>query len=91
MTSVETDEMDPREARYFERVGRATTPEQMEDAFRRGRREVGDLVMFPSSSSPSGYRWGKIVACGPKRAKVSFKFYNGRQSQRSVPYEKLSR
>jgi hypothetical protein len=75
-----------RSERYYQRVGQAKTPEAMTDAFARGYREVGDRVMFRNGSAPGGWRSGTIIACGTRRARVAFTFYNGRRSERSVPY-----
>lgn len=41
------------------------------------RVDVGDVVMFPSASSPSGYRKGVVEAVGPKRVVVSYSFKHG--------------
>lgn len=80
-----------RSERYYQRVGRAETPGQMDLAMRRGRWEIGDRAVFPSGSSSSGSRRGEIVACGPVRAKIKFTFKNGRESQVTVPYALLKR
>jgi len=51
---------------------------------------IGSTVSFPSGSSPSGRRTGKVVGAGPKRVKISYKFINGRPAADiSVPIEKL--
>jgi hypothetical protein len=81
--------MSERETRYFERVGAAKTPVALAGAFRRGRRKVGDRVMFRNGSAPGGWRAGRVVACGTHRARVAFTFFNGRTSERSVPYADL--
>lgn len=83
------DGMSRREALYLARVGSARTPETMELAFARGRREIGDTVSFKSGSAPGGWRLGRIIACGPRRARIKYKFYNGREAEKSVPYKEL--
>lgn len=88
-TNDEAAGLSPRDAAYYRRVGRAKTPQALEDAFARGRREVGDRVSFPSHSAPSGLRSGRILKCGPRRALVGYKFFNGRETTKSVPYGKL--
>lgn len=80
-----------REERYAQRVGAAKTPAAMEEAFARGRHEVGDVVEFKNGSAPGGWRSGRIIACGPRRARIAFKFYNGRESERSLPYSQICR
>lgn len=78
-----------RDDRYYERVGRAKTPRQLETEFRRGRCEIGDLVSFKSGSAPGGYRRGRVVKCGTHRATVVYTFYNGREAKKSVRYGEL--
>jgi hypothetical protein len=89
-TTNDTDNMTPREIAYYTRVGHAQSPQAMETAFERGRFEIGDRVTFPSPSAPGGLRVGRITSTGPKRARIAFKFYNGRSSTCSVRYRDLS-
>ena len=46
--------------------------------------EVGSQVVFPSGSSPTGFRLGRVLSVGPKRAVVSYKFKNGREATKAV-------
>lgn len=54
------------------------------------RPNVGDKVLFPSGSSSTGWRRGKVVSVGPKRATVTYRFKNGREAApKSVPIQYL--
>lgn len=75
--------------RYYERVGRAKTPQKLAAEFRRGRCEIGSLVSFKSGSAPSGWRTGRVVKCGTHRATIAYTFYNGRETSKSIRYEDL--
>jgi len=50
----------------------------------------GDWVSFPSSSMPSGYRSGRVLAVGPLHAIVRYRFQHGRMAApRAVRLEDL--
>jgi len=51
--------------------------------------KVGDFVMFPSGSDPTGFRTGKVTKVGPRRATVAFRYRYGRESEKSVPFSQL--
>jgi hypothetical protein len=47
---------------------------------------VGELVDFPSSSSRSGWRTGRVLKVGPRRAVIEFRYKYGRVSTKTVPH-----
>ena len=51
--------------------------------------KVGQRVEFPSGSSRSGYRFGRVLKVGSKRAVVSFTYKHGGESTKSVAFEDL--
>ena len=52
--------------------------------------EVGETVIFPSPSAPSGRRRGKVVKVGPKRATVIYRFkHGGKAAPKAVPFQDL--
>lgn len=50
---------------------------------------VGELVQFPSGSSPTGFRYGRVLKVGPRRAVISFRYYYGRRSTTTVKLSEL--
>jgi hypothetical protein len=50
---------------------------------------VGQLVSFPSGSSPSGYRYGKVLKVGSKRAVIAFTYKHGGKSTKTVPFNEI--
>lgn len=53
--------------------------------------EVGQIVAFPSASNwrSGGYRTGKVLSVGPKRAVVAYKFKHGGETTKTVPIADL--
>lgn len=50
---------------------------------------VGQHVVFPSASSPSGSRYGRVAKVGPKRAVIEFKYNSGKPGTKIVPFAEL--
>ncbi len=47
---------------------------------------VGQVVSFPSGSSPTGSRRGRVTKVGPKRATVEYSYkHGGKAAPKSVP------
>jgi len=46
---------------------------------------VGEWIIFPSGSDPTGYRHGRVLKVGPRRVTVEYKFKNGIVTTKSVP------
>jgi hypothetical protein len=46
---------------------------------------VGERVVFPSSSSPDGWRTGRVLKVGPRRCCIEFRYKNGFTSSKTVP------
>lgn len=42
---------------------------------------VGEYVVFPSGSSPTGKRRGKVVKVGPKRVTIEYRYKHGGQAK----------
>ncbi len=49
------------------------------------RPKIGQTVLFPSSSSPSGRRFGRVISAGPDNLRIQFRYYNGGVSVKTVP------
>jgi hypothetical protein len=73
---------------YYRLVGQAKTPQQLDDAFARGRLRVGQVVSFKSGSAPGGWRRGTIIKLGRRRATVKFRWLSGNraESTKTVPF-----
>lgn len=51
---------------------------------------VGDIVTFPSGSSRTGLRRGRVTKVGPKRVTVVFRYkHGGMAAPKSVPIDDL--
>jgi hypothetical protein len=50
---------------------------------------VGQKVDFPSGSARSGWRTGRVVKVGTKRAVVAFTYKHGGESTATVSFDKL--
>ena len=61
------------------------------EASRMAAPAVGQLVEFPSASAwrAGGFRYGRVVKVGTKRAIVSYKFKHGGEATASVPFSAL--
>jgi hypothetical protein len=50
---------------------------------------VGEHVRFPSGSSSTGWRAGRVVKVGPKRVTIEFHYNYGRKTSKSVSISEL--
>jgi hypothetical protein len=51
--------------------------------------KVCQQVKFPSGSDPAGWRYGKVLSVGPRRAIVEYSFKHGGRAQKTVPFHEL--
>lgn len=52
--------------------------------------KIGELVQFPSGSSRTGTRYGRVLKVGPKRALVEYRYkHGGKAAPKWVPFQDL--
>lgn len=51
---------------------------------------VGDLVVFPSASSPTGTRVGRVAKVGPRRAVIAYTFKHGGATTTTLGFDRLA-
>lgn len=53
--------------------------------------QVGQIVAFPSGSAHhwGGFRQGRVIKLGPKRAVIAYRFKNGHKTTITLPFSEL--